>query len=411
MSNEIQTVKQAQTVIAKSAAAMFKNKMQFLRTIDIEPDSTFGEVNGYNSGDTVSIDKPPRFNMNNTADITSAIQDVKNEKVAMVLNRQRNVPIALTSAEIRTDLGMKQWMKRVLEPAVTTLVNGIEAECLVDAKNATWNAVGTAGSNVFNSDLSLQAREKIVSMSARIDEDYHFLLNPAAMRSLVTSRQSFFNKSDEISRAFKRGYYGEADGFKYHESNLIPTHTNGTDVTGIQVNATLNTEGVSSMVVKGVDNPAGTFTKGQVFTIANVYAVNPVTYQTLDYLQQFTILEDVAGEASTTRTITFSPAIYTTGSLKNVSAFPQEDAALVFYGAASTPLAQNLAYHKSAFRFLSAPLVLPNGSHMATQKREDGISIRVIQDHDILTDKMIMRIDVLYAFAAVRPEWACRVSK
>lgn len=411
MPNTIQTVKQAQSVIAKSAAAMFKNKMQFLRTIDIEPDSTFGEVNGYKTGDTVSINKPARFTMNNTADITSAIQDVVEERVPLVLNRQRNVPIALTSAEIATDLGMKQWMKRILEPAVTTLVNGIEAECLADAKNATWNAVGTPGNTVFDTDLSLSAREKIVSMASPIDDNFHFLLNPSAMRSAVNSRKGLFNKSDEISKQYKRGYMGESDGFKYHESNLIATHTNGTDVTGIQVNATLSTEGVSQIVFKGVDNPSGTFTKGQSFTIDGVYAVNPVTYEKLDYLQQFVVTEDVAGAASTTRTVNFAPAIYTTGSLKNVDSFPQEDANIVFQGAASTAYAQNLAYHKSAFRFVSAPLVLPNGAHMASQKREDGISIRVIQDHDVLTDKMIMRLDVLYGFVAVRPEWAVRAFK
>lgn len=411
MSNEIQTIKQAQTTISKAAAAMFKNKMQFLRTIDIEADSTFGsQVEGYNKGDTVKINLPARFTMNTTADITSAVQDVNEQSVSMVMNRQRNVPIALTSAEIYNDLSLKSWMKRILEPAVTTLVNGIEAECLIDAKDATYNAVGVPSANAFDTDLSLEAREKIVSMAAPVDENYHFLLNPQAMRKAVNSRKGLFQQSDEISKQYRLGYMGRADGFNYHESNLLPTHTNGVDTTGVQVNATLSAEGVSSMVVKGMDNPGGTMTKGQVFTIAGVFAVNPVTYVQLPYLQQFVVTANVAGAAAVTRTVNFAPSIYTTGSFKNVSKFPAQNDDLVFYGTSTQSAGQNLAYHKSAFRFASAPLVLPRGAHLATQSREDGISIRVLQDHNILTDKMIMRLDVLYAFVGVRSEWAVRAA-
>ena len=411
MSNEINTVKRAQTVIAKTAAAMFKNKMQFLNTIDIEPDSTFGEVNGYKTGDTVNISKPARFTMNNTADITSAIQDVKEERVPLVLDRQRNVPVALTSAEITTDLALKSWMKRILEPAVTTLVNGIEAECLVDAKNATFNGVGSPGSTVFDTDTILSARERIVSYASPVDDDFHALLNPSAMRSAVNARKGLFQKSDEIAKQYRKGYMGMSDGFNYHESNLIATHSNGNDVTGVEVDATISTQGATQIDLKGLTNTTGTVKKGQVFTIEGVFAVNPVTFEALDYLQQFVIQEDVTADGTGDATVTVSPAIHTTGSFKTVSKFPTEDDDIVFYGPATSPLAQNLAYHKNAFRFVSAPLVKPNGTHMSSQQRDNNISIRVVQDYDLFTDKMVMRIDVLYGFVAVRPEWSTRISK
>jgi len=82
MTNSVLTVKQAQTIISKTAAAMFKDKCQFLNTIDMEPDSTFKGANGYMAGDTINIAKPARFSMNTTADITSAIQDIEEDKVA-----------------------------------------------------------------------------------------------------------------------------------------------------------------------------------------------------------------------------------------------------------------------------------------------------------------------------------------
>jgi hypothetical protein len=38
-----------------------------------------------------------------------------------------------------------------------------------------------------------------------------------------------------------------------------------------------------------------------------------------------------------------------------------------------------------------------------------GISLRIVRDYDITTDQFPCRIDVLYGWAALRPELACRV--
>jgi len=41
---------------------------------------------------------------------------------------------------------------------------------------------------------------------------------------------------------------------------------------------------------------------------------------------------------------------------------------------------------------------------------QDGLSLRVWQASDIRNDELLMRIDILYGFAALRPEWACRIT-
>ena len=43
-------------------------------------------------------------------------------------------------------------------------------------------------------------------------------------------------------------------------------------------------------------------------------------------------------------------------------------------------------------------------------KTYDGISLRLWQASDIRNDERLMRIDILYGFAALRPEWACRIT-
>jgi len=414
MANSVLTVKQAQTIIAKSAAAMFKDKCQFLNTIDIEPDATFKGANGYMAGDTVTINKPARFIMNNTADITSAIQDVVEEKTTLALSNQRNVPIALTSAEIATDLALKDWMSRILEPAMTALANGVEAECLTAAKNAVGNSVGTPGSSLFDTDMMLSARELLGKNLAPQDEKRVALLDSSAMRKAVNARKGLFQSSSEIASQYKNGYVGLADGFTFLENNMLPTHTNGNDVTGVAVRTTVSTQGSTTISVNGLTASTGTVTKGSTFTVAGVYAVHPVTKQAYDYLQQFVVLADVTADASGFADLTVYPEMYTSaaGGRQNISAFPNSSGGTVtFFGSASTSYSNSMAYHKSAFRLVSAPLVLPNGVHMASQERQDGISVRVIQDYAPLTDKMIMRLDLLYGFTAVRPEWSTRLWK
>jgi hypothetical protein len=81
----------------------------------------------------------------------------------------------------------------------------------------------------------------------------------------------------------------------------------------------------------------------------------------------------------------------------------------VFVGAASTSYVQNLMYHKEAFQFVTADLPLMDDAAKCVRRVQDGLSMRVWQASDIRNDELLMRIDILYGFAALRPEWACRM--
>jgi hypothetical protein len=68
-----------------------------------------------------------------------------------------------------------------------------------------------------------------------------------------------------------------------------------------------------------------------------------------------------------------------------------------------------MAYHKDAFCFATADLVLPDGVDFAARETMDGISMRIIRDYSISADTFITRLDVLYGFKTIRPELACRI--
>ncbi len=410
MPNVINNVKDVGSVIAKLAAGMLADDLQFIKTIDKETEFE-GNVNGYSKGDTININKPARFTVGTNADITSAIQDVTEEKVAMALDTQSVIGINLTSAEIATDLALKSWSKRILAPAMSAIGQSIENSCLTAAKNAVYQQVGSAGTTVFDTDTMLAAREKMKKSLVPTDDKLYALLDSTAMRSAVNARKGLFQSSEEISKQYKMGYMGMSDGFTFLENNLLATHTNGTDVSGWAVESTVVTpaSGMTTLGIDGVTNTA-TIKKGTVFTIANVFSVHPITKVSTGQLQQFVVTADTTGDGSTQATLSISPTIYSTGTRQNVDALPADEAAITVVGSASTSYMQSLAYHKSAFRFASVPLVTPAGADMTAQETVDGITVRVWRDGAILTDKMILRLDVLWGFAAVRPEWACRLT-
>jgi hypothetical protein len=66
-------------------------------------------------------------------------------------------------------------------------------------------------------------------------------------------------------------------------------------------------------------------------------------------------------------------------------------------------------YHKEAFQFVTADLPIMDDAAKCVRRVQDGLSMRVWQASDIRNDELLMRIDILYGFAALRPEWACRM--
>jgi hypothetical protein len=412
MANVINTLKDAPGAISKMAAQMLEDKVQFSKTIDMEPQSTFRGRDGYDTGDTIQISKPARFIVGTSADITSAIQDVVEEKVSLPLNIRKTVAIELTSAEIATNLALAEWTKRILDPAISAMAQSIEQTNLQRAALATYNSVGTAGSTVFDMDTILQAGQKI-DENACPDKDNRFvLLNPAAQRSAVVSNKGLFQSSTEIKDQYLKGRMGTGMGFDFLSNNLLPTQTLGNDVTSVVVD-TNAVEGSTTLIVKGVTATTGTITAGSVFTIDSVNMVHPITKADLGIPQQFVVITGGTADGNGDISLVISPAMYTatSDSLQNITALPVVDEAITFVGTASTSYVQNLAYHKSAYRLASVPLVLPDGLDMASQSTSDGgFTIRVIRDYAVLTDKLIMRLDFLGGFAATRPEWAVRIT-
>jgi hypothetical protein len=142
---------------------------------------------------------------------------------------------------------------------------------------------------------------------------------------------------------------------------------------------------------------------GDVFTVAGVYSVHPETKVSTGQLQQF-----VVTTGGTTSQVV-SPTPVTSGATQNITIVGAgAGKAVTFAGTASTATGTALMFHKEAFAFATADLLMPNGVDFARREVQDGISMRIVRAYDINNDKFPCRLDVLYGYKPIRPQLACR---
>ena len=220
---------------------------------------------------------------------------------------------------------------------------------------------------------------------------------------------------------------GEIAGLETFRSQNVVSHTVGAYggtplVNGASQNVTYaasKSTNSQSLVTDGwTADTTGILKAGDVFTIAGVYAMNPVPGEgttgklQMPYLQEFTVLADADSGATTgPATLTISPAIITSGPYQTVSAAPADNAVItVKTGTASTAYPQNLAFHKNAFALVTCPLELPDGVEFKARETHKGLSVRVVKQYSIDADDDIIRLDVLYGWKSIYPDLAVRIT-
>ncbi len=149
--------------------------------------------------------------------------------------------------------------------------------------------------------------------------------------------------------------------------------------------------------------------EGDVFTIADVYSVNPRTRQSTGNLQTFVVRADFSSDSSGEGDVTIAPPIITSGPYQTVDSAPADAAAIVIKtGTAATQYPQNLAFCPNAITVAMARLAAPEGGARFSRQTMDNVSIRYVEQYDILTDVNIKRFDILFGVLAQNPGMAIR---
>ena len=396
MSNSILTI----DMITRKALEILENSLVLTRTVNRQYDDSFA-VEGAKIGSTLRIRLPDRALVTDGAALQ--VQDDNEQYTTLAVSSQKHIGVNFTTAELT--LQLDDFAERVLKPRISQLASSIDAD-VANSFKYIGNSVGTPGTTPATSLVLLQAQQKL-NENAAVMQPRYATVNPAANAALIEGMKGLFNPVSAISKQFKNGVFGEGI-LGYDELNMsqsIKQFTTGSRAGTVTVSTTVTAEGSTSIVLTGLGS---TIVKaGDVFTIANVYAVNPQTRESTGSLYQFVALADVT--ASTTATVTV-PAMYSASqALATVDALPVSGAAVTFLGAASTQYPQNLIYHRDAITFATADLLLPQGVDMASRQVHNGISLRVVRQYDINNDRLPCRIDVLYGYSVIRPQMAVRL--
>ena len=397
------------TVIAREALMQLENNLVIAKTVHRDYDREFRKV-----GESIQVRRPVQFTVTSGAAISK--QDVVEKNFSVTMDQQKHVAWEFSSKDLTQTI--EEYSGRYIKPAMIQLANDVDVALLSLYTNvADW--VGTPGQAINAFSDFAKGPERLDMKSVPMDTRYA-VLSPADYWGLVTSQSALSTSDRLVETAYERARLGRIGGVDVLMGQNVRTHTAGTRdnttplVNGAAQNTTYASSGgtmTQSLVTDGFDASV-TIAAGDVFTIAGVYAVNPVTKATLDYLQPFTVTTAATATGGGAATLTIYPAIISSGAYQTVSAAPADNAALTFVGTASTGYAQNMVYHKNAFALVSAPLIVPQGASFAAQETDPktGLSVRVVKDYDIDTDAEIIRLDILYGVKAIDPRLAVRLS-
>lgn len=392
--------------ITFKSADVLSGSLGFTSKVNRDYDDRFAKT-GAKIGDTTSMRLPGQFRFSSGSAID--IQALNDKGMPLVLNKQYQRAFQMDNKDLT--LSIDDFTNRYLNPALISMANEIDFDGLQIARQYAQNAVGVTGTVPASTadvlGLVGSARQKLMENLAPAGEALNLVATPAGMQLGFKYLTQTFNPQNTIGEQYKSGRIYNAGGFDWMEEQLVPKYSTGVHG-GTGVTNGANQSG-STLVTSGW-SAGTTLDVGATITIADVYAVNAQTKESLGYLQQFTVIAKNAAGAA--QSLSISPAIVGPGDPRqNVSALPDNAKAVVVLGATGTSGDMGIAFHKNAFVFGCADLAMPSDG--ATGYRasvpELNLSVVVTKQFDIRSYANIMRIDLLGGWAPLYPQLASKV--
>ena len=395
------------------------NESAFVGNINTDYNDQFAKA-GAKVGSTINVRKPVRAQVRSGS--AAVLQDVNETQVPITVQPEFGIDWAFQDFD--NTLTVDKFEDRYCKPFGSQLAAELDLRIGRYMKANIANFSGTPGTGPSSAVAALNAGVQLDNNSCpRTHGTRTFALTPTANAAMVGGITGFFNDQKTVSAQYKTGMMQvDSLGMNFQMSQNMPTHTVGA------LGGTPLVNGLQGLINAGAtDNPSATTTSlvtngwtaaiavrlkaGDVFTIAGVNAVNPVSKQDLGVLQTFVVTADASSDGAGNLTAVISPAIIAGGAYQNVTAQAATSAAIVVKtGTASTGYAQNILYHKDAFTLVTVPMGVPNGIDMGHESEYQGVNLRFVRGFDILNNKRISRFDILAGYGALRPEWAARVT-
>lgn len=411
MANNLLTI----SMITNEALMVLENELTFTSEVDRNYDDQFALV-GAKIGNTLNVRRPGRFI--GTTGPALNVEDFNETSVPVTLDTQFHVDTQFTTQDLT--LSLDAFSDRVLKPAVAAIANKIDFDGLTMARLRTANIVGAAGTPPTSLLTYLTAGAYLDSEGAPRDGRRSCIVEPFTGATIVDSLKGLFVPSDAIGKQYQKGMMGrDSAGMNWKMDQNVSAQTFGS-FAGTAVCATttatgfLTTGWASTSTISITSTGAVSLKAGDVITIDGVFAVNPQNRQAYgsNRLRNFVVQADASGTGATFNVIV-SPAVISGGQFQNVTIPSTSATATVnFFNKTGAVSPQNIVMHKNAFTLATADLELPDGVHFAgrASDKDLGLSIRVVRQYTINNDSIPTRLDVLYGWAPLYPELACRVA-
>lgn len=393
-------------VITNELLRRFKNNLGFSGAVAHTWDDKFA-VEGAKIGDTLRLRDPVKF-IAADGPVMSP-QDVTETSKTLTLNKQKVVGFSFTSKDLT--LSIDNFRDRYLESAAVALANAVDVDGLTMANSSTGNQVGTPGTPPSDLTPFWTAGEILDTNSAPFDGQRTICYPPKIGTAVLKAAQGLFQSSTQIKNQYEKGRMGTMGGFEWVMDQNCRTQTVGPLGGSPQVGAAGQTG--STLAVTGFTAAAAQRLRaGDIFTLPTVFGVNAVSGDPRQDLQQFVVTAAVSSDAAGAASIPIYPPITVTGPYKTVTNSPAAGAPLTIVGTANQNYPTAIAFHRDAFVIGMAPLEVPKNVQFGSNQQDPdtGCAIRMVAQYDIINDLFVTRCDVLYGWAAQRPEWACRIA-
>lgn len=396
---------------------LYENNIVLASKVNRQFDGEFARSPG-KVGYTLNARLPTRFNIRTGA--TFSATDLADPVVAVPCNVQKGVDFEISMADVT--MVTDDILNRYAKPAAETLAAQVDAEGYALYKKIA-NIVGTPGTQPTSTNgasLLMKANARITDQSAPMD-DRHLILSTQHQVSFIDSFKGLFNSQQSLSKQWDKGQFAQGIlGFdSISAAQSVASHAAGNYSGTLQVDLAQGANSGSSYqsgtlnIKGGANSVTGFFKAGDVITIGGCYAIDPITKQAKSYLKEFTVLADANTSGTGTAALSIAPAIVYAGPYATVSAQAANNASVsVLTGSANAVSEQSLSFHRDAMTLVMADLELPPAGSGATgaRRRLGNTSFRAVTYYDGDNDLLKFRIDGLWAWTALRPEWACRAA-
>lgn len=402
-------------VLPKLVSSEYKN-------IVVKPISNTGQANGT----TVYIKRVPQFTVRNGA--VASVQDVVEGEIAVTIDKQKGVDVEFTSMEetLTVDALLKS---KIMQAKASALANQIDMDLHAETKKF-YSWVGTPGQDINSySDLT-KGPQRLDEMAVENDGRIG-ILHPSDAWAMLGSLSGLTAQTKEATDALTRAklpMLGNIDWYSTQNAGSVTTGTrsgnatvNGADQ-DVAYSEVKDGNWVQDLILASVGNNT-TVAAGEVFTIADVYAVNPLTKVRQSFLQQFTVIAAVTADGSGAATISISPPIISSGAYQTVSCAgtsstaPDSGAAIIWMGDATeantdaTTYKYGTIFRPEALALVSAKLVMPySGEADYATDPDTGLTVRYWRTSDGTNDTHLHRFDVVYGVKMVDPRRGTRLS-